>query len=186
MKKILLLITLLICSVFSFSQNKVNFMGIPVEGTLKSVVNKVESKGFNKASKEGRFLTGKFGGRPATVYIASPNDMDMVYAIMVTFDPYNNWKGLYSEYLLFVKLFTQKYGKCSSASAEFQPEYEYEGREIQLVENDKSLFISMWDLDNGFMSVSITKKCEVELVYYNNIQYDNIKNKIQQDILNDI
>lgn len=186
MKKILLLITLLICSVFSYSQSKVNFMGIPVEGSLKSVSNKIENKGFNKASKGGRFLTGNFGGKPATIYIASPNNMDIVYAIMVTFDPHISWKGLHTEYLLFIKMFTQKYGECSSTSSSFESDYDYEGRELSLVRDGKSLFISMWDLSDGFISVSITKNCEVELVYYNNMQYEVIKNTLQKEILNDI
>lgn len=87
MKKILVI--LIMCfSIFStFAQNTINFLGIPVDGTKKEMINKLESKGF-EYSLSFDCLVGEFNGEESVIAIQTVNNK--VWRVAVTnASPYN-------------------------------------------------------------------------------------------------
>ena len=84
MKKIILMMIAMTISFASFAQNKdvTTFLGIPVDGTVSSMKQKLVSKGFvPKKVGTNEFLEGEFNGCDVNVYILTNNNK--VYRIML-------------------------------------------------------------------------------------------------------
>ena len=85
MKKIILMMIAMTISFASFAQNKdvTTFLGIPVDGTVSSMKQKLVSKGFvPKKVGTNEFLEGEFNGCDVNVYICTNNNK--VYRIMLS------------------------------------------------------------------------------------------------------
>ncbi|MBQ8222116.1 MAG: hypothetical protein IJZ87_02025 [Bacteroidales bacterium] len=82
MKKILLTIIVLFCSIVLFAQKDVTqFLGIPVDGYKHDVIDKLKAKGFVSSSYDREILEGEFNGTDVTVYVVTNNNK--VYRIML-------------------------------------------------------------------------------------------------------
>lgn len=84
MKRLLFIVLAMIATITSFAQQKdvTSFLGIPVDGTVLSMKQKLVSKGFvPKKVGTNEFLEGEFNGTDVRVYIATNNNK--VYRIMV-------------------------------------------------------------------------------------------------------
>ncbi|WP_317583541.1 hypothetical protein [Segatella copri] len=84
MKKIILMMIAMTISFASFAQNKdvTTFLGIPVDGTVSSMKQKLVSKGFvPKKFGDEEYLEGEFNGCNVNVYIRTNNNK--VYRIML-------------------------------------------------------------------------------------------------------
>jgi hypothetical protein len=84
MKRLLFIVLAMIATITSFAQQKdvTSFLGIPVDGTVLSMKQKLVSKGFvPKKVGTNEFLEGEFNGTDVCVYIATNNNK--VYRIMV-------------------------------------------------------------------------------------------------------
>lgn len=84
MKRLLFIVLAMIATITSFAQQKdvTSFLGIPVDGTVLSMKQKLVSKGFvPKKFGDEEFLEGEFNGCNVNVYIRTNNNK--VYRIMV-------------------------------------------------------------------------------------------------------
>lgn len=84
MKRIFIMMIAMTISFASFAQNKdvTTFLGIPVDGTVSSMKQKLVSKGFvPKKVGTNEFLEGEFNGCDVNVYILTNNNK--VYRIML-------------------------------------------------------------------------------------------------------
>ena len=84
MKKIILMMIAMTISFASFAQNKdvTTFLGIPVDGTVSSMKQKLVSKGFvPKKVGTYEFMEGEFNGTDVHVHIGTNNNK--VYRIML-------------------------------------------------------------------------------------------------------
>lgn len=84
MKRLLFIVLAMIATITSFAQQKdvTSFLGIPVDGTVSSMKQKLASKGFvPKKVGTNEFLEGEFNGCNVNVYIRTNNNK--VYRIMV-------------------------------------------------------------------------------------------------------
>lgn len=84
MKRLLFIVLAMIATITSFAQQKdvTSFLGIPVDGTVLSMKQKLVSKGFvPKKVGTNEFLEGEFNGCNVHVYIRTNNNK--VYRIMV-------------------------------------------------------------------------------------------------------
>lgn len=84
MKRLLFIVLAMIATITSFAQQKdvTSFLGIPVDGTVLSMKQKLVSKGFvPKKVGTNEFLESEFNGRNVHVYIRTNNNK--VYRIMV-------------------------------------------------------------------------------------------------------
>lgn len=84
MKRLLFIVLAMIATITSFAQQKdvTSFLGIPVDGTVLSMKQKLVSKGFvPKKVGTNEFLEGEFNGTDVRVYIVTNNNK--VYRIML-------------------------------------------------------------------------------------------------------
>ncbi len=82
MKKIFIFLALICISTILIAQNDVTkFLGIPVDGTKATMVQKLKAKGFTYDATND-YLKGQFNGRTSEVYVATNNNK--VYRIMVS------------------------------------------------------------------------------------------------------
>lgn len=84
MKRLLFIVLAMIATITSFAQQKdvTSFLGIPVDGTVLSMKQKLVSKGFvPKKVGTNEFLEGEFNGTDVRVFIATNNNK--VYRIML-------------------------------------------------------------------------------------------------------
>lgn len=83
MKRLLTLILLLIASVEMYAQNNITtFLGIPVDGTKSSMIQKLQQKGFVYNQKKD-MLEGEFNGKDVSIEIDTQKGK--VYAISVDY-----------------------------------------------------------------------------------------------------
>lgn len=81
MKKILSVAFLLMLSVALYAQKEVTkFLGIPVDGSKSSMIQKLKNKGF-VYDPSADYLKGEFNGQQVDVYVVTNNNK--VYRIMV-------------------------------------------------------------------------------------------------------
>lgn len=73
MKKILLLTFLLHFTICSYAQNTIKFLGIPVDGTKKEMISKLEAKGYEYNSYVD-CLEGEFNGKNVLISIQTVNN----------------------------------------------------------------------------------------------------------------
>lgn len=91
MKRLLFIVLAMIATITSFAQQKdvTSFLGIPVDGTVLSMKQKLVSKGFvPKKVGTNEFWEGEFNGTDVRVYIATNNNK--VYRIMLCDENYQN------------------------------------------------------------------------------------------------
>lgn len=84
MKRLLFIVLAMIATITSFAQQKdvTSFLGIPVDGTVSSMKQKLVSKGFvPKKFGDEEYLEGEFNGCNVNVYIRTNNNK--LYRIMV-------------------------------------------------------------------------------------------------------
>lgn len=73
MKKYILIVALVLASLSSFGQNTIKFLGIPIEGTKKEMIAKLEEKGYIYSSSND-YLTGEFNGENVNISILTVNN----------------------------------------------------------------------------------------------------------------
>ena len=103
MKRLLFIVLAMIATITSFAQQKdvTSFLGIPVDGTVLSMKQKLVSKGFvPKKVGTTEFLEGEFNGTDVRVYIATNNNK--VCRIMLCDENYQNETNLYIRLILVV------------------------------------------------------------------------------------
>jgi hypothetical protein len=73
MKKMLLIALLIHLAVSGFAQNTIKFLGIPIEGTKKEMIAKLQAKGYeyNTYSEE---LRGEFNGQEVAISVQTVNN----------------------------------------------------------------------------------------------------------------
>lgn len=83
MKKLLVLILMSMLSVGVYAQKEVTkFLGIPVDGTRTSMIQKLRAKGFTVNREKDDILNGKFNGEDVNIAILTQNDK--VWRVLVT------------------------------------------------------------------------------------------------------
>ena len=73
MKKMLLIALLIHLTVSGFAQNTIKFLGIPIEGTKKEMISKLQAKGYEYNSYAD-VLTGEFNGYDVTISVQTVNN----------------------------------------------------------------------------------------------------------------
>lgn len=153
--------------------NHAKFKNIPINGSLKLFIQKMEEEGFklDYIFKDSRavVMKGKFAGRSATVFILSTKKRDNVWKVSVDFDAEESWISLSNDYFKYKKLFTQKYGSPSSSCENFiKPYYEGDGYELQALQKGKCNYISFFNIPNGTAAVELTNEGSVRIGYEDN------------------
>lgn len=81
MKRILLFFLLVTMSIAGFSQNTIKFLGIPIDGTKKEMISKLEAKGYEYNSYS-ETLKGEFNGIDVYISVQTVNNRVWRIAVM--------------------------------------------------------------------------------------------------------
>lgn len=189
MKRILISFALTLIMVSGYAQEHLSFKGIPIEGSMTSFCQKLQSKGLTKLGTDNNItlFVGDFTGRQATIGVGATDDGENVHSVVVCFDESKDWKHLVETYDYYKDLYTRKYGKPTS-DIEKIPNHYYDNMMLMRgLTQGTVTYESAWDVTGGKIKLSIEKSDSYgEGVVF--IKYQdaiNIENKIQKD-LNDI
>ena len=93
-KSLLLLMMVLLLALTSFAQTEhMKFMGIPIDGSLKSFCSQLKKKGFDRdpyetRRKDSRIYIGEFAGHNSKVFVYSDAKSNNVHSVIVNIPSY--------------------------------------------------------------------------------------------------
>lgn len=189
MKKMLFSLLVILMSVNAFSQEHLEFNGVPIDGKIETFVQKLESKGYKLVEYMGSnaVMKGDFAGNSATLFILGSKKTKTVWKVAAQFADKDSWSDLKSQYKDYKKLYTQKYGEPSDHFEFFsKPYYEGDGYELQALRKGKCNFISFYTLDAGTICVELSKSECLQLGYEDKINSEISRNEKQSTVIEDI
>lgn len=189
MRRIILTLAFSLIMVGVYAQEHLSFKGIPIEGSMTSFCQKLQSKGFTKIGSDNNItmFVGDFTGRQASVGVAATDDGNNVHSVVVLFDSSNEWNTLVNTYDYYKDLYTRKYGKPSACKENNPSRSDSNTSLMYELLQGKVTWGSAWDVTGGTIELSISKANDYSdgmvIIKYRDAQ--NVEAKIQND-LNDI
>lgn len=186
MKKIILTLIVLFAAVDVMAQEHLAFKGIPIEGSMTEFCQKLKAKGFTSIGRENNLtlFSGDFTGRKATVGVTATDDGKNVFAVIVLFDPSDEWNTLVNTYDYYKNLYTRKYGE-PTVSKENNPARSTSNIALMAeVDQGTVVYGSAWEVTGGDIQLSIEKSSGIYegmvMIRYRDSQ--NVETKIQNDL----
>lgn len=189
MKKLIVSFAFVLIALTSYAQSSsehLAFKGIPIEGSMTEFCEELGKKGLLYLGKKNNtaFFEGDFTGRNANIGVSATDDGENVFAVIVMFDPSDEWKMLVNTYDYYKDLYTRKYGK-PVATKERNPSYSNTNTSLMAEVNDGRVdWYSTWEVIGGSISLSIEKTSGVYegmvIIRYRDAQ--NAEAKIQNDL----
>jgi hypothetical protein len=175
----------LLCTLFTICSFGQEFIGIKIDGDLKTVLNKFVTKGFKikySSVPNVTTATGYYSGTLFEVNIVSTPITKKVWKFAVYLPKKYDWTTLKSEYTSYRSSLIEKYGLPNSSYSGFTtPYYEGDGYEITGVSVNKCNYSTYWDN----MSIEISQFQQIRITYENSVNadlYELEKNNINQNI----
>ena len=146
---------------------------------------KIKAKGFTSVGSEDNLalFMGDFTGRNATIDVKATDDGKNVFAVVVLFDPSDEWKTLVNTYSYYKDLYTRKYGKPTN-SKEKNPAINDSNTALMIeVRQGRVVWRSTWKVTGGDIELSIETSSYYEgrvMIRYRDSQ--NVKAKIKKDL----
>lgn len=199
MKKIISTLAFALIAVITIQQNQVNaetpihlaFKGVPIDGTLRQYIVKMQQNGFTLMHiKDGTaILKGDFASyKKCIIGVSSLKKKDLVCKIAVIFPAWDTWSSLSSNYFSLKEMLTEKYGQPTDCTEIFQSSIkpEDDGAKMYEVKFDSCKYYTTYETDGGSIQLSIghdgVVSCFVILVYYDKINCNIIKARAMGDI----
>lgn len=183
------------CNCYSQSERDTSkhltFKGVPIDGTLNEFIVKMKKSGLEHIqTKDGiAFLKGDFASyKLCYVGVSTLKTKDLVSKIVVLFQDWDTWSGLFNNYDNLKSLLTEKYGKASEVVEMFQSSEEPKDDQTKLynVKFDMCRFKTTFDIDKGTIQLSIehdgVTKCFVKLAYLDRINSESIRKQALDDL----
>ncbi len=177
---------LLFAAICVMAQEHLSFKGVPIEGSMTTFCQKLKAKGFTSISRDNNItlFTGDFTGRKATVGVTATDDGKNVFAVVVFFDPSEEWNSLVNTYDYYKDLYTRKYGE-PTISKENNPARSDDNISLMAeVHQGTVVYGSAWEVTGGDIQVSIEKASGVYkgmvMIRYRDSQ--NVEAKIKNDL----
>jgi hypothetical protein len=181
-----------ICSLtYSQSSDHLIFKGVPIDGTLKEYVTKMEQDGFKNLGTENgiAILNGEFAGyKDCNVSVSTLKQKDLVYKISVTFPKKETWSTLSENYFDLKEMLTEKYGNPLEVIEKFDNDSKPrdDGDKMYNVKIDNCKYYSIWKTEKGEIHLSIqhesVMRCYIQLSYSDKINSNIIKTKAKGDL----
>lgn len=129
-------------------------------------------------------IRGEVLGCEATVVVTATDDGKNVFAVVVLFDPSEEWNTLVNTYDYYKDLYTRKYGK-PRLSKEKNPAHSNSNISLMAeVHQGTVVYGSVWEVTGGDIQLSIEKSSGVYegmvMIRYRDSQ--NVEAKIQNDL----
>ena len=172
------------------SSDHLKFKGVPIDGTLKEFVSRMERKGFKWLGEDNgvAVLKGDFAAyKECTIYVSTLDNKDLVSQISVVFPREDSWEYLYGDYNNLKGLLTEKYGQPSEVTEKFQGMYiDDDNDRMHAVEMDRCKYESRFKTDKGEIILWIEHdrllSCFVALCYKDKINGGIIKDIAKDDL----
>lgn len=187
----MLIACLVIASSYSQSSNHLMFKSVPIDGTLKEYVSKMEQESFTNLGIENGTakLNGEFAGyKECNLSVTTLKQKDLVYKIEVKFPKKDTWSTLYGNYFDLKELLTEKCGNPTEVVEKFDTNLQPrdDNGKMMEVKIDNCKYVSVWKTDKGVIQLSIQHQgispCYVALSYSDKINSDIIKMKAKSDL----
>ncbi len=148
------------------------FKGVPITGTLKNYVARMESAGFRCINAQSRhaILEGDFAGyTDCSVQVSTLQALNIVSTIAVMFPEKDKWPELSSNYTRIKSLLTKKYGAPASCVEKFTGPFSTtsDADKSLCVKLDHCKYVTTFRTELGVIQLSIVtghNPC-VKLVY---------------------
>lgn len=155
-----LLICLLVCSSFAFSQSQgehLTFKGISIKGTVESFANKMIAKGYQRKITDNNYVVmhGDFVGEECDIYLLSSPKTNIIWKVGVFVPESSDWYELKHKYFKMKEQLKEKYGECESFEFFRDPYYEGDGYEMQAIRNHKCSYTSFFETSIGSVCLQI-------------------------------
>ena len=186
MKRILFILALVMSAVTMMGQEHLKFKGIPIDGTLESVTQQLEDKGYTRVERgdDLQIMSGDFAGYSnCKIIISTAKNQDLVYVVLVSFEKQTTWRSLYGNYNNLKEMLAKKYGDPSFNIEQFHREIT-PGYEMYYL--DECRYSTLYELDHGKILVTISKNSEVLLAYYDQINNAINEQASMQEALDDL
>lgn len=167
------------------------FKGVPIDGTLKEYVLKMNANGFELISMEDGFaiLQGDFAGfKRCTILVSTLKGKDLMSDVTVVFPDQDTWSTLASNYFFLQELLTEKYGEPIEVIEEFDADYNTEDAQWRMiyVQTDKCKYRTRYFTDKGRIELSIDHgdygSTFVSLTYSDKINSKILRAKAKGDL----
>lgn len=173
MKKLILVMALLAGLSATAQTGHLTFKGVPIDGTLNEFVSKLKQKGFTQIKKEQgiAILEGDFASFKGCTVAVYEHESGLVNRVGVMFPEKDTWSLLYNDYSKLKEMLTQKYGKPSEETEEFQSYTtpRDDNSRMYEVQMDRCKYICDFTTDNGVVELRIEHNsvisCFVVLIY---------------------
>lgn len=186
MKRILIMLAIVMAMSTISAQEHLSFKGIPIEGSMASFSQKLESKGFAKIGSKNNaaFFDGNFTGRHAMVCVLATDDGNSVHSVAVAFDQSEEWNTLVNTYNYYKDIYTRKYGEPTINKEDNPSKSDSNVALMHELLQGRVTYVSGWNVTGGTIELSIEKANTysdgVVIVKYRDAQ--NVENKIKNDL----
>ncbi len=176
---------------FAQQPEHLSFKGIPIDGTLKEYVSKMEKSGFSHLITEdgSALFQGDFAGyKDCYVGVNTYQQIDIVNKVVVFFPDRDTWSNLSGNYFNLKEMLTEKYGKPSDVVEEFDgySKPRNDNSKMIAVLTDRCIYYSIWETNVGEIQLSIEnisfQRSFVKLGYYDKINSEIIRAKALDDL----
>jgi hypothetical protein len=172
------------------SSSHLSFKGVPINGTLREYIVKMEKNGFTQIGTEDgiALLQGDFASyKNCMVGVATLKQKDLVSKITVIFPELETWSSLSSNYFSLKEMLTEKYGEPADYVEKFDgitPRDDFSRMHELKMDNCK--YYTTFETEKGRIQLSIEHNgpmsCYVMLAYYDKINGDVIRSKAMDDL----
>lgn len=179
-----------LAQVQSDNSEHMTFKGVPIDGTLKEYVSKMEEKGFTHIETEDGVatFTGDFAAhKDCLIGVSTLKQKDLVSKVAVLFSEHDTWSSLSSSYFYLRELLTEKYGKPSESLEEFESSYtpEDDNSKMLALKMNRCKYYTIYEMDKGSIQLSIETDeivGRVMLNYFDKINGEIIRAKAIDDL----
>ncbi|NDV47517.1 hypothetical protein D0T49_10710 [Paludibacter sp. 221] len=167
-------------------QDHMTFKNIPINGSVSEFCKKLTDNGFVLDKKEKGYasLTGKFVNQECEILVLGSAKSDLTWKVVAYLPEKTSWGNLKSQYFDLKAQFTAKYGEGKAYEFFSDPYYEGDGYEIQALKKEKCTYVTFWKVDNGNISLEISKYSQVAISYEDKENYA-IRENERESIIND-
>lgn len=193
-KKVLLSLAFVVVALTAFTQTEsehLKFKGVPIDGTLREYVSKMESAGFSYLGEDDgtALLEGEFAGvKGCTVGVSVLKSTNVVNLVGVLFPNQDNWASLENRYLLLKSMLMEKYGSPAHCVEEFQM-YGVEKDDfmkLQALQLNRCTYYTVFSTARGDIELKINcldgLDTYVSLKYFDKINTDAARAEAMDDL----
>ncbi len=165
------------------------FKGVEINGTLDEVVEQLCQKGYKVENHiDSKIsLRGEFAGLSnCEIVVQKDALLDIVYMVAAFFVVDDNWDTLKDVYFKYKDIYSKKYGVPKSYEFFTSPFEDGEGQELEALKTGNCTYLSIYELENGRIIVSILKEGGVAAIYTDKINSELVEAERERRAIMDI